>query len=44
MLRQTSTAFRALIILTVVFGLAFPLVIIGIGQLAFNNQANGSSP
>jgi K+-transporting ATPase ATPase C chain len=40
-LRQTWTAVRALLILTVVLGLAYPLVITGIGQLAFNNNANG---
>lgn len=42
MLKQTWTAVRALIILTVVLGLGYPLVITGIGQLAFNHQANGS--
>jgi K+-transporting ATPase ATPase C chain len=40
-LRQTWTAVRALLILTVVLGLAYPLAITGIGQLAFNNNANG---
>ncbi|CAN5627120.1 K(+)-transporting ATPase subunit C [soil metagenome] len=39
--RQTWTAVRALLILTVVLGLGYPLVITGIGQLAFNNNANG---
>jgi K+-transporting ATPase ATPase C chain len=39
--RQSWTALRALLILTVVLGLAYPLLITGIGQLAFNNNANG---
>ena len=39
--RQTWTAVRALLILTVVLGLAYPLAVTGIGQLAFNNNANG---
>lgn len=39
--RQTWTAVRALLILTVVLGLAYPLLITGIGQLAFNVNANG---
>ena len=39
--RQTWTAVRALLILTVVLGLAYPLAITGIGQLAFNDNANG---
>ncbi len=42
MLKQTWTAVRALLILTVVLGLVFPLVVTGIGQLVFNHQANGS--
>ena len=41
MLRQTWTAVRALLILTVVLGLAYPLAILGIGQLALPAQANG---
>lgn len=39
--RQTWTAVRALLILTVVLGLAYPLLVTGIGQLAFNANANG---
>lgn len=42
MLKQTWTALRAMLILTVVLGLAYPLVVTGVGQLAFNRQANGS--
>lgn len=41
-LRQTWTALRALLILTVVLGVAYPLAILGVGQLAFPAQANGS--
>ena len=40
-LRQTWTAVRALLILTVVLGLAYPLAMTGIAQLAFTNNANG---
>jgi len=39
--RQTWTAVRALLILTVVLGIGYPLAITGIGQLALNNNANG---
>jgi potassium-transporting ATPase KdpC subunit len=42
MLKQTWTALRVLLIFTVVLGLAYPLVITGIGQLALTSQANGS--
>lgn len=42
MLKQTWTALRALLILTVVLGLGYPLLITAIGQLALNHQANGS--
>jgi K+-transporting ATPase ATPase C chain len=41
MFRHTLTALRALLIMTVVLGLAYPLAVTGIGQLAFNNNANG---
>lgn len=41
-LRQTWTAVRALLIFTVVLGIGYPLLVTGIGQLAINNQANGS--
>ena len=40
--RQTWTALRALLLLTVVLGLGYPLVVLGIGQLLFPAQANGS--
>ena len=39
---QTWTAIRALLVLTVVLGLGYPLVVLGIGQLALPAQANGS--
>jgi len=41
-LRQTWTALRALLIFTVVLGLGYPLVVLGIGQAIFPAQANGS--
>lgn len=40
--RQTWTAVRALLIMSCVLGIAYPLAITGIGQLAFNDKANGS--
>ena len=39
--RQTWTAVRALLILTIVLGLVYPLVVTGIAQLAFAHNANG---
>ncbi|MEO6533626.1 MAG: potassium-transporting ATPase subunit KdpC [Pseudolysinimonas sp.] len=41
-LRQTWTALRALLLITAVTGLVFPLAITLIGQLALPAQANGS--
>lgn len=40
--RQTGAGLRVLLGLTVVLGLVYPLVVTGIGQLAFPWQANGS--
>jgi potassium-transporting ATPase KdpC subunit len=40
--RQLIAALRGLILFTVICGLAYPLVILGIGQAAFHHQANGS--
>lgn len=40
--RQTWTAIRALLVLTVVLGLGYPLVVLGLGQALLPNQANGS--
>lgn len=39
---QTWTALRALLILTVVLGLGYPLVVLGLGQALLPAQANGS--
>lgn len=39
--RQTWTAIRALVILTIVLGVGYPLVVTALGQLAFSNNANG---
>jgi len=41
-LRQHLAALRALLVFTVILGLAYPLVVTLIGQLAFPGQANGS--
>lgn len=41
--RQYSVAVRAMIVLTAALGIAYPLVMTGIGQLAFPSQANGST-
>jgi len=40
--RQTWTAVRALLILTVALGIVYPLTITLVGQLAFPHQSNGS--
>jgi len=42
MVRQHIAAFRALLVLTVLCGLVYPVVLLGIAQVAFRNQANGS--
>jgi K+-transporting ATPase ATPase C chain len=39
---QLSAALRAIIVLTVLCGLAYPLVVIGVAQLAFGDKADGS--
>jgi K+-transporting ATPase ATPase C chain len=39
---QHVAAIRAIIVLTIVTGAIYPLVMMGIGQAAFHNQANGS--
>jgi K+-transporting ATPase ATPase C chain len=41
-LRQYVAALRALLVLTVILGLAYPLVMTGIAQAAFHSNANGS--
>jgi len=42
MMRQLRTAVIAFLVLTVLTGLAYPLVVTGIAQLAFDHKANGS--
>ncbi|NQX13351.1 potassium-transporting ATPase subunit KdpC [Microbacteriaceae bacterium VKM Ac-2855] len=42
-IRQYGVAVRAMLVLTVVLGIAYPLAITGLGQVAFANQANGSA-
>jgi len=42
MRRQLLPSIVSMLIFTVIFGLIFPLVVLGIGQLAFHDQANGS--
>jgi potassium-transporting ATPase KdpC subunit len=41
-LRQSLAGLRVLIALTVILGLAYPLLMTGFGQLVFHDQANGS--
>ncbi|MBU1586710.1 MAG: K(+)-transporting ATPase subunit C [Actinobacteria bacterium] len=41
MFRQTLVALRALLILTVVLGIGYPLAVTAIGQVALPDQANG---
>ncbi len=40
--RQHIAGFRALLVFTVICGFIYPLVMVGVSQLAFRNQANGS--
>jgi potassium-transporting ATPase KdpC subunit len=40
--KELTTAAIAVLVLTVVLGLAYPLVMTGIAQVAFPNKANGS--
>ena len=40
--RQHIAGFRILLVFTVICGFVYPLVMLGISQLAFHNQANGS--
>jgi potassium-transporting ATPase KdpC subunit len=40
--RQHIAALRGLLVFTVITGIAYPLVIFGVAQLAFHHQANGS--
>ena len=41
-LRQHIVALRGLLVFTVVCGIAYPVVMWGVAQVAFHNQANGS--
>jgi K+-transporting ATPase ATPase C chain len=41
-LRQYGAALRALVVLTVILGLAYPLVLTGVAQVSFHGNANGS--
>ncbi|MGN6724179.1 MAG: potassium-transporting ATPase subunit KdpC [Marmoricola sp.] len=41
-LGQLGASIRAMLVLTVVCGIAYPLLVMGIGQVAFHSQANGS--
>src|ERR1700757_4023984 len=40
--RQHIAAFRALLVFTVLCGLIYPFVMLGVSQVAFHKQANGS--
>ncbi len=40
--RQLIAALRGLIIFTIICGIAYPVIMVGVGQLVFHNQANGS--
>jgi K+-transporting ATPase ATPase C chain len=40
--KELSTAVRITLLIAVLTGLAYPLVMTGLSQVAFNNQANGS--
>jgi K+-transporting ATPase ATPase C chain len=42
MLQTTLQSLRALLVFTVVTGVAYPLIVTGIAQVAFNDKANGS--
>jgi K+-transporting ATPase ATPase C chain len=40
--RQHIAGFRFLLVLTVICGFIYPLIMLGVGQAAFHNKANGS--
>jgi K+-transporting ATPase ATPase C chain len=40
--RYLGASLRLLLVMTVILGVAYPLTVWGIGQLAFNDSANGS--
>lgn len=39
---QHVASIRAIIVLTLITGFAYPLLVLGVAQVAFHNQANGS--
>jgi K+-transporting ATPase ATPase C chain len=41
-IRQHIAALRGLLVFTVIVGIAYPVVMWGVAQVAFHNQANGS--
>ena len=41
-LRRHLAAIRAMVVFTVILGIAYPLLVTGIAQLAFKDKANGS--
>ncbi len=41
-IRQHIAALRVLLVFTVITGIGYPLVVLGIAQVAFHHQANGS--
>ena len=42
LVRQHIAAFRALLVFTVLCGIIYPVVMLGVAQVAFHKQANGS--
>ena len=42
LVRQHIAAFRALLVFTVLCGIIYPVVMVGVAQLAFKHQADGS--
>ena len=42
MRRELVTSLLAVVVFTALFGIAYPLVVTGIGQVAFHGKANGS--
>jgi potassium-transporting ATPase KdpC subunit len=42
LIRQHIAALRALLLLTVICGIIYPIVMVGVAQVAFKNQAEGS--
>ncbi|MEY9889068.1 K+-transporting ATPase ATPase C chain [Catenulispora sp. MAP5-51] len=41
-IRRHTAAIRAMLVFTVILGIAYPLLVTGIAQLAFKDKANGS--